>query len=215
MRKALISLCLLGFFPMTAQAQTGKHVSIGAAVGFREFSDSRFSKKNPSLALLYRFSRNPNERKQGWVWRLGGTVGYTHSDFSTDLDGTDTKMGRLQTVAALGGIERAYRHDRLKVGLSVLAGPTFNSFAVDNAAREAYQARTGVPLEGIGVKNSVAVRAGLGMWYDVNNWIGLHAGVYDWYDRTRATTTAGDISTTDTWNNDRITASTGIAFGIF
>ena len=215
MKKTLISLCLLGLFPMTAQAQTGKHVSIGAAVGWRNLSDSRFSTKNPSPAFLYRFSRNPEGRKQGWVWRLGGTVGYTHSDFSTQVGGTDTKMGRLQTIAVLGGVERAYRHDQFKVGLSVLAGPMFNSFAVDNAAREAYQAQNGVPLEGIEVQNSLAVRAGVGMWYDVNQWIGLHAGVYDWYGRDKAVTTAGGVSTEDTWKYDKVTASTGIAFGIF
>ncbi|HEX5030791.1 MAG TPA: hypothetical protein VFY90_07375 [Tepidiformaceae bacterium] len=214
MKKTLI-LCLLGLFPMTAQAQTGKHVSIGAAVGWRNMSDSRFSTKNPSPAFLYRFSRNPNERKQGWVWRLGGTVGYTHADFSSDIGGADTKMGRLQTIAVLGGIERAYRHDRFKVGASVLAGPTFNSFAVDNAAREAYENRLGVPLEEVKVHNSLAVRSGVGTWYDVNNWVGVHAGVYKWFGQTTATTTAGGVSTEDTWKNDKLTASMGIAFGIF
>ena len=215
MRKTLISLCLLGLFPMIAQAQTGKHVSLGAAVGWRNLSDSRFSTKNPSPAFLYRFSRNPNERKQGWVWRLGGTVGYTHADFSSDIGGADTKMGRLQTIAVLGGIERAYRHDQFKIGASVLAGPTFNSFAVDNAAREAYENRLGVPLEEVKVENSLAVRSGVGMWYDVNQWIGIHAGVYKWFGQTTATTTAGGVSTEDTWKDDKLTASTGIAFGIF
>jgi hypothetical protein len=215
MKKALISLCLLGLFPLTAQAQTGKHVALGAAVGFREYSDSRFKKTNPSVALLYRFSRNPNDRKQGWVWRLEGTGGYTGSDLRTDVGGTETKMGRLSTVAVLGGVERAYRHNRFKVGASVMAGPSFNQFSVDNSAREAYQARMGVPLQEVQVRNSLAVRAGVGMWYDVNNWIGLHAGVYDWYGHARASTTAGDVTTTDTWKSDRITASTGVAFGIF
>lgn len=215
MRKALISLCLLGLFPMTAQAQTGKHIALGAAVGFRQYSDSRFRKSNPSIALLYRFSRNPNERTQGWVWRLEGTGGYTSSDLKTDVGGTETKMGRFSTLAVLGGIERAYRHDRLKVGASVMAGPAFNNFSVDNAARDAYQARVGVPLQEMRVNNSLAVRAGVGMWYDLNSRIGLHAGVYDWYGHAKATTTAGDVSTTDTWKIDRITASTGVAFGIF
>jgi len=215
MRKTLIGLCLLGLFPMTAQAQTGKHVSLGAAVGWRDMSDSRFRTTNPSLAFLYRFSRDPNARKQGWVWRLGGTVGYTHSNLNTDVGGADTQMGRLQTIAVLGGIERAYRHDQFKVGLSALAGPTFNSFAVDNAAREAYEARLGVPLEDVEVKNSFAVRTGVGMWYDVNRWVGIHAGVYRWFGQTKATTTAGGASTEDTWRNDKFTASTGIAIGIF
>ena len=214
MKKTLI-LCLLGLFPMTAQAQTGKHVSIGAAIGWRDFSDSRFTAKNPSPAFLYRFSRDPNQRKQGWVWRLGGTVGYTHADLSSDVGGADTKMGRLQTIAVLGGLERAYRHNQFKVGASVLAGPTFNSFAVDNAAREAYQDRLGVPLEEVKVQNSLAVRSGVGMWYDVNNWVGIHAGVYKWFGQTTATTTAGGVSTDDTWKNDKLTASMGIALGIF
>src|SRR5690349_1157074 len=109
MKKTLISLCLLGLFPMIAQAQTGKHVSIGAALGWRDMSDSRFTTKNPSPAFLYRFSRDPERRKQGWVWRLGGTVGYTHANLNTDIGGADTRMGKLQTIVMLGGIERAYR----------------------------------------------------------------------------------------------------------
>jgi len=49
----------------------------------------------------------------------------------------------------------------------------------------------------------------------VNRWVGIHAGVYRWFGETKATTTAGGASTEDTWRNDKFTASTGIAFGIF
>ena len=215
MKRTLICMCLLGLFPMMAHAQTGKHVSIGGALGWRDMSDSRFRTTNPSPAILYRFSRNPEGHKQGWLWRLGGTVGYTHANVNTDIGGADTRMGRLQNIVVLGGIERAYRHNDLKIGLSALAGPSFNSFAIDNAAREAYQARLGVPLEDVSVKNSLAVRTGIGAWYDVNNWLGIHAGVYRWFGQTTATTMAGGESTDETWQSGKLTASTGIAIGLF
>ncbi len=215
MRKLYIGLCVLALFPMTAHAQTGKHVAVGAAIGVREFIDDHFSKKNPSILFLYRLSRKPSERKQGWVWRLGGAVGYSHADFDTDLGGTDTKMGSLRTIPVQGGAERAYRHHLLKVGFSVLAGPWLNGFGVEDSARAAYEAHFGVPLGDIKVKTSLAVRSGVGAWYDVSRRFGLHAGVYYLYNRPKATTTAGRPSSTERWKTDRVSLSTGIVVGIF
>jgi hypothetical protein len=215
MRTILIGLCLLGLLPISAQAQTGKHVALGASVGVREFMDDHFSRSNPSISFLYRFSRDPSQRREGWVWRLEGTAGYSHADFDTDLGGTETKIGSARLIPVLGGVERAYRHDRLKVGVSLLAGPSLNSFSLDDPARAAYETQFGVPLEGIEVKNSLAVRTGVGMWYDVNQWVGIHTGLYYLYDRPKATTTAGGVSTSETWNIDRVSLSTGLVVGIF
>ena len=52
------------------------------------------------------------------------------------------------------------------------------------------------------------------MWYDVNRWVGLHTGLNYLYDRPKATTTAGGISTSETWNIDRVTLSTGFVVGV-
>jgi len=215
MRTILISLCLVALIPVTARAQTDRHFALGAQVGFHKFNDEHFSKSSPSLSVLYRLSRNPENRKEGWVWRLGGTAGYSHAAFDTDLGGTDTKIGSLQTIPVVGGVERAYRHDRVKVGASVFAGPSFNDFSIDDAARTAYQNQNSVPLEGIEVKNSLAARTGLGMWYDMSSRIGLHAGAYYYYNRPKVTTTAGGVSTTETWKTDHVSLSTGFAIGIF
>jgi opacity protein-like surface antigen len=211
----LIALCLVSLLPTYARAQIDKHVAVGAQIGIREFMDDHFSRSNPSISLLYRLSRHPDERKQGWVWRLGGTAGYSHAHFETDLGGTDTKIGTTRMIPVLGGVERAYRHDRVKVALSLEAGPSFNKFSIDNPARAAYEGQNGVPLEDIEVKNSVAVRAGLGVWYDVNRWVGIHTGLNYLYDRPKATTTAGGISSSETWNIDRVTLATGFVVGIF
>lgn len=215
MRLTIIGLCTVGLFPTFAQAQTDKHVALGVQVGVRKFTDDHFSRSNPSFSLLYRLSRHPESHQQGWVWRVGATAGYSHAHFDTDLGGTDTKIGTTRMIPVLGGVERAYRHDRVKVGLSLEAGPSFNKFSIDNAARVAYEGQNGVPLEDIEVKNSVAVRAGVGVWYDLNKLIGLHTGLNYLYDRPDATTTAGGVSTTETWNTDRITLSTGFVVGIF
>jgi len=215
MRTTLIGLCLLALSPMTALAQTGKHVAVGASIGVREFVDDHFKKKNPSVSFLYRLSRNPSERKEGWVWRLGGTAGYSSTDFDTDLGGTATKVGSIRTIPVMGGVERAYRHDRLKVGFSVLAGPSLNKFSIDDNARAAYEAELGGPIEDIKAKNSIAVRSGIGAWYDVSRWIGLHAGTYYLYDRPKVTTTAGGISSSETWKIDRVSLYTGLVVGIF
>ena len=215
MRRTLVFLCLAALLPVTAHAQTDKHVALGASIGVREFMDDHFSRSNPAITLLYRLSRNPEKRKQGFVWRAAGTVGYSHADFDTDVGGTDTDIGSLRTIPVLAGIERAYRHERLKVGLSVMAGPSFNHFSIDGPARDAYQAQAGVPLEEIKVKNSLAVRSGIGAWYDLSGRFGLHAGAYYLYGRPKATTTAGGVSTTDTWDIDRVTVSAGLAVGLF
>lgn len=214
MRSICIALCLLALIPITAQAQTDKHVAIGASIGAREFFDSHFSKKNPSVSFLYRLSRDPERRKQGWVWRVAGTVGYSHADYDTDLGGTDTKIGSLRMIPAVGGVERAYRHERLKIGFSALAGPSLNHFSIDGSARAPYEAQHGVALEEIKAKNSLAVRSGVGVWYDVSHLIGLHAGAYYQYGRPQVTTTAGGVSTTETWKIDHVSFSTGLVIGI-
>ena len=215
MRTFLIGLCFVGLLPTFAQAQTGKHVAVGASIGVRQFMDDHFSRSNPSISFLYRLSRHPSERKEGWVWRLGGTAGYSHAGFATDLGGTETRIGSVRMIPVVGGVERAYRHDRVKVAASLLAGPSFNSFSIDDPARVAYEGQFGVPLEGIEVKNSLAVRSGVGLWYDLNDWVGLHTGLYYLYDRPKATTTAGGVSTSETWNLDRVNLSTGFVIGIF
>lgn len=215
MRTTLIAvLCLLAL-PSMAQAQTDRHVSVGASIGVRKFMDDHFSKKNPSVSLLYRLSRHPTQRKEGWIWRLGGTVGYSHADYDLDLGGTETKIGSLRMIPVEGGIERAYRHDRWKVGLSLLAGPSINKFTIDNGARAPYEAQVGAPLEEIKAKNSLAVRSGVGVWYDVSRRFGIHAGTYYLYGRPHVTTTVGGVSSTETWKIDHVGLSTGIVVGLF
>lgn len=215
MRRTWMVLCVLLVVPTMAHAQTDKHVAIGASIGVREFMDDHFHKKNPSVSFLYRLSRHPEKHKQGWVWRLAGTAGYSHADYDLDLGGTDTKIGSLRTIPVTGGVERAYRHDRLKIGLSAMAGPSFNHFAIDNSVLAAYQSQFGAPLEEVTVKNSLALRGGVGAWYDVSRRVGLHVGAYYLYGRPTATITAGGVSTSEKWKTDHVSLSTGLVIGLF
>jgi len=215
MRSTLIGLCLLALVPMTAQAQTGKHVALGASIGLREFTDDHFSRKNPTVSVLYRISQHPNQHRQGWGWHLGGNFGYSNADFDTDLGTAETRIGTLKMIHPVAGVERAYRHDRVKVGFSVFAGPSFNKFSIDNEARAAYESQLGAPLENIEAKNSLAIRSGVGVWYDLNSWLGLHTGAHYLYNRPKVTTTAGGVSSTTEWRVDRVSLSAGLAVGIF
>jgi len=202
MKGLLLVLVGLVSLAAAAQAQTGRHVSVGVGLSFHHYTDSDFSQKNPGVSLVYRLALKPG-KDDGWKLEPSASVGWGKTDVHTDISGVSTHIGKLRTIPVLVGAGPAYRHGPTRVGIAVLGGPSFNSFTRDSGASP------------VAVKNSFAARAEAGVWYDVSSRLGLHTGVSYIYNRPTANPASGASAGAGKWKTDHLNFSVGFAIGIF
>jgi hypothetical protein len=215
MQKIVFALFLVSITAPAASAQTGKLVAVGAGITLHKYGDNDFTpRNNPSVTFDYRISLHRHSR-QGWKWEPKGGFSWFHADTELPVGGVETSIGELRARPIMGGIERAYRDGPLKVGVSIIGGPSFNHFSVNDAARAAYAGRLGQDLTAIKAKNSFALRPEFSAWYDLNQWIALHAAVNYVINRPTVETTASGATTSDRWNTDHVNAHVGFVFGVF
>jgi hypothetical protein len=212
-RRAALGALIAMMLPLTAHAQTGKHIAIGASVAAHDYTSDRI-RQGVGIMLLYRVAPNGDE-ENGLSWGPSATIGFSRADVSSDVAGGDVTVGKLQSIPALVGFGPHYRHGRWWTGLSVTAGASFNSFTIDDAARQAYEERAGEELESVDAKTAFAVQPGVSVWYDVGSRLGLYGGVSYFYSRPKAAITAGGVTTTETWNSDYLGLSVGAVLGVF
>jgi len=199
--------------PIVAQAQTDKHASIGASVGFHQYTDNDRFQHGLGISFLYRVSRHPGGQN-GWGWEPTATLDLSGVDYHTDTGGDDVKVGRFKTIPVMVGYGPSYRHNRARVGLSMEAGASFNKFAISPTGRSAY-ASVGTPLEDVSVSNSFVFKPAAGIWYDLSGRFGLHTGLSYLYDHPKASITAGGVTSHQTWNADHLSLSFGAVYGLF
>ena len=99
---------------------------MGAGITLQKFGDDDFEpRNNPIITFDYRISlkRNP---APGWKWEPKTGFSWFRADTELPVGGVLTPIGRLRARPVMGGIERSYREGPMKVGLSVVAGPSFN-----------------------------------------------------------------------------------------
>jgi opacity protein-like surface antigen len=202
MKGLMLALLGMAMFASAAQAQTGRHVALGVGLGYHKYVDSDFSQKNPGVSLVYRLAWKPGVR-EGWTLEPKATFDYFKTDVKADVGTVDTHIGKLRSIPVLVGAGPAYRHGRTKVGVAILAGPSFNHFTGDKGTNP------------VTVKNSVVVRPETSLWYDVSSRLGLHAGVGYVYNRPTAKITSGASTTSEKWKTDHVNFSAGFAIGIF
>jgi hypothetical protein len=216
MHRAFFGLMLLGLtVPGSAFAQTGKHVAVGAGMVVREYTESDFTAdQNPSPSFEYRIRLKP-ESRQGWHWTPSGAFDWFRADTKQNIAGASTQFGQLHAKPVMVGIGREYSQGPLNINLSVVAGPSFNDFSIDDAARVAYRTRRGVDLTDVSTKTSLAVRPGVGVWYDLGRWFAVGGSVDYMVNRIDVDTTAGGVRSSTTWKTDHLGIHLGIVVGIF
>ena len=214
MRTTMLVLTLVLAAHETAFAQTGKHVAVGVGFVVNDYTDSDFSQTNPSPTFEYRIKLKPGT-KHGWNWSVAGAFDWFRPDLDQNIAGQSTRIGRLQARPVMAGIEREYTEGRVSLGLSVVAGPSFNTFSVDDAARSAYRTRLRTELNDIAVKTSLAVRPGLGIWYDLGRWVAVGASVDYMVNRINADTTVGNVQSSTKWKTDHLGFHFGVVVGVF
>jgi hypothetical protein len=207
-------MLLMMLVATAAFAQTGMRVAIGGAIGISKYSDEDFSTKNPNLSFAYRL-RVKADSPDGWGWAPKTSVGWSNRKTSTDIGGTRTQLGKLESIPIMGGIERGYRDGPIKVGLSVVGGISVNHFNVDGAARDAYQVRLGETLGDIKVKNAFALRPELSIWYDLGSRFAVQGVTTYLFSHPKAETTIDGVTTTSTWKTDHTSARLGLVVGLF
>ena len=214
MRSGLLSLFLMMLMAPAAWAQTGKHVALGGSLGFTKYVDKNFGSTNPTFSPAYRIRLKP-EGTDGWSWALKSGLGWSNRKTAADIGGIDTQLGKLQTIPIMGGVQRAFRKGPWQVGFGIVAGPSINSFKVDQGARDAYQSRLGLVLNDVKVKSSLAVKPDISAWYDLSKWFAVQGSIGYLFNRPKAETTLSGVTTSSTWKTDHASASVGLVVGIF
>jgi len=213
--KTTAALVLAAMMATAAHAQPTERVSLGAGIGFHDYRDGAFSSKSPTVVPEYRLALTRHSNRQGLSFGLKGGLGYSTPDRMDFIGGVETKTGNLRMVPVMVGAGPSYRTGPVRVGMDVVAGPSFNNFSVDDAARAAYRDRLGVTLNSIKVQNSVAVRSDMSLWYDLTERIGLHTSVGYTVNRPMVKTTVDGVTTSTRWTTDRLGYQAGLAFGVF
>jgi hypothetical protein len=212
MRRGMLVLLLTLATAAAAEAQTEKQFSLGAGIGFHNYSDSRFTSKELDIVPMYRFSRTGEEN--GWDWDLKSSIGFSVVDAPTDLAGAEVRLGRLRTIPLLFGVARGYRHGPMKIGAWVTGGPSFNNLEIDPDARTAYEA-AGSSLDAVHAKTSFAFRPGVSASFRLSSLFALQGSVSYTINRPTVLTRIDGVSTSETWKLDRSSATVGMVLGIF
>jgi len=212
MRTGMLVLLLALSTAAAAEAQTGKHFSLGAGIDFHDYSDSRFNSKNPGFSPMYHFSRGRGA--DGWGWDMKTSIGFSQVNVPTDIGGAEVQFGKLRTIPLLVGVARAYRQGPMKVGAWVAGGPSFNNFEIDGGAKAAYQA-AGSDLEAVHAKTSFAFKPGVSASYDLSSMLALQGSVSYTINRPTVLTRIDGVSTSETWKLDHSSAALGLVLGLF
>jgi len=215
MKTAFTTFVLVAVLATAAHAQPGERLALGAGVGLNDYVDGAFHGKKVNIVPEYHFGLTPHSDRDGLSFGLKGGIGYAHPDRSDGVAGAETTTGSLRVLSVMAGAGPSYRRGPLRLGMGVVAGPSFNTFTVSDQARAAYRDRLGATLNSIKVKNSVTVRPDVSLWYNVADKWGIHSAVSYTSNRPTVETTVDGVTTKTQWKTDRWSYRAGLAYGIF
>lgn len=215
MKKTCTMFVLATLLATTAHAQPGEHFALGMGVGFHNYKDNGFQGKKVAIIPEYHFGLTPHSEREGLSFGLKAGLGYSNPDRSDFIGGFETTTGTLRMVALMVGAGPSYRNGPVRLGMGIVAGPSFNKFTVDDAARAAYRDRLGETLNSIEMKNSFAARPDVSLWYNFTDKVGLHSSVGYTINRPIVETTVNGVQSRMRWNADRWSYQAGLAYGIF
>jgi hypothetical protein len=215
MSKAIAALALVALLATTAHAQPEKRLSLGVGVGVNGYADKSFSSPSPSIEPEYHLRLTTHGDREGFSFGWRGSIGYSNPDRSDFIGGEEMRTGTLRMIPVMAGFGPFYRTGPLSIGMGVVAGPSFNTFSVDDASRAAYRDRLGATLNSIDVQTSVAVRPDASLWYNLTPWLGPHTGVSYTINRPLVKTTVDGVTTTTRWKTDKLGYQAGFVVGVF
>ena len=212
---AFVLAALAAGMATAVHAQPGERLALGAGVGFHDYADKSFRSRNPSFVPEYHFGLTPRSSREGFSVGWKGGISYSNPERRDLIGGAETTSGSLRMIPLMAGAGPSYRTGPLRIRVGVAAGPSFNKFSVDEAARAAYSDRLGVTLNSIEVRNSLAVRPDASIWYNITPWVGLHTAVSYTINRPLVKTTVDGVTTSTRWKTDKLGYQAGLLFGVF
>jgi hypothetical protein len=199
-----------------AHAQTDTRVAVGADVSKRVFASDNFHRGiRPSF--LYRIRMHRSTRN-GWRFQVPQFgFNWGGADRTEFIGGEEIPFGHLHIIGVGAGVAETLvmNEGADELSFSLLAGPGFTHFSLDDAARDAYRRRLGLDPLHVDVKNTVIVRPGVSFWHDLGPRLGFHASISYIFARPTAVirTSAGETKTR--WTADDVAFKAGLAIGIF
>ena len=142
--------------------------------------------------------------RNGWGPSLG--FGWTRAPIEGTL-AARPGLADLVVRPVMGGVEYGVIRGRLATTFSLVGGYSFNSLAID-------QGQVG-PDRAIAVDNSLALRPGVGVWYDVTSRVGLHVFAGYRVTRPRVAFASDSDITTRRLDADTVLLTVGVAYWVF
>ena len=186
-----------------ASAQMKGTWTVGAGIGKVKTTASELGSK-PTFQPM--FGRLPSE---GWGFA------FAFNWFSADVLGTfvgvDEKIGRLRTRPLMFGVGYTASRGKFSFTPSVVAGPSFNTFKIDDRFDDTFEVDASSFEERIGAV-SLAARPGVNVTYAFTSRLGVTGFGGYIFNRPSFTVHApgGDVETS--WKSDGIVGSVGLIF---
>jgi len=141
--------------------QSFDRLAIGPQISFR-FPVSGELENSVGVGVSYKIGKPKSH--DGWSPDLG--FGWFGADLAGPLD------GHINVRPLLGGAGYTWVRGKFRTHLAAVTGPAFVKVKVNDEERAAYSRLLGVPVVGVDVKNSWAVKPGLRVTYQVRPRIG-------------------------------------------
>ena len=190
--------------PSGVHAQTEGRFSVGPQLTWHIPTGNDI---DSSIGVGVAFSLTRPKNHDGWGPDFG--FGWFSADLGAPL------AGHLNTRPLLGGYGYTMVRGKYRIHFGALVGPAFAKIKVNDEDRVAWTNALGVPVAGVGVKNTWVFKPGARVTYNVHRRVGVFVGGE--YERARLTLQVH----TDTQDLERdltadlINLKVGFSVGIF
>lgn len=203
MKRALVVATLVLFSAIPAAAQTKGRISVGGTVTFIQPTDSEVG----SLVGFGGLVRlNP---KKGWG--VAGGLSWFRADI--DNPATGDPFAKLRVRPLMGGVSYTIGEQPVLVSFSIVAGPSFNDLDFDDDFLNTLPAG---PRPDLDIKNSLAVRPGVGVTWTVAERVAIIG--FAGYSYNRPDVVYRDVTGREyrnQWKADAILLSVGAVYSLF
>jgi hypothetical protein len=205
-RYVLAAILLSVFAEGTAYAQLEKRFAVGVSI-------VRFEPEAPELSTKVKvvptIGRVP---RPGWSVALA--LNWVEADVNGGFAGLDARLGRLNARPFMGGIGYTAMWGPFSINPSIVAGPSWNTFEIDDAHTGAF-AVGGDDFDTEASVISFAVRPGISATYAITPRFGVTAFAGYLFNRPEFKVRGPLGETSTEWKADGLSVSAGIVVPVF
>jgi hypothetical protein len=199
---------LAGGAPSAASAQTDGMFAVGAQLMDKTAVNPSVH-GGPEIGIIWRVGHSVT----GWGWDSA------FNWFSTDVDrpvgGARVALGELDVKPVMVGYGYTHARNRIAITGDVLGGYAFTHFSMASAAVAAFQQRLGAQVIDTDISNTFVLKPEVGVWYDVNQKIGLNISAGYLIARPRLTITSTGAQDSRRVRADMLMLNFGFVYSVF